>query len=131
LFLLLVQSDGERRSHRRQPGTGGKREDKWTFLLGGLGRFAGRELTLSNEVYASAAGTNHRNRAIANLLASRGRIYWDPAETVDLYTRQSCLLTSADDLAVMTATLDQNTGHESSQRAPIAVESSPATSPRR
>ena len=33
------------------------------------------------------------------------RIYWDPAGTVDLYTRQSCLLTSAEDLAVMTATL--------------------------
>ena len=85
------------------PGESG--EEKWKFLLGGLGRFAGRELTLSHEVYASAAGTNHRNRAIANLLASRGRIYWDPAETVDLYTRQSCLLTSAEDLAVMTATL--------------------------
>ena len=80
-------------------------EEKWTFLAGGLGRFAGRELTLDHEVYASAAATNHRNRAIANLLASRDRIYWDPAETVDLYTRQSCLLISAEDLAVMTATL--------------------------
>jgi hypothetical protein len=80
-------------------------EGKWAFLAGGLSRFAGRELTLSDEVYASASGTSHRNRAIANLLASRDRIYWDPAETVDLYTRQSCLLTSAGDLAVMTATL--------------------------
>ena len=80
-------------------------EEKWKFLAGGLSRFAGRELTLSDEVYASASATNHRNRAIANLLASRDRIYWDPAETVELYTRQSCLLTSAEDLAVMTATL--------------------------
>jgi glutaminase len=47
----------------------------------------------------------YRNRAIANFLASRGRIYSDPAEAVDLYTRQSCLLTSAEDLAVMSATL--------------------------
>jgi glutaminase len=85
------------------PGDGS--EEKWKFLVGGLSRFAGRDLALSEEVYASAAATNHSNRAIANLLASRDRIYWDPAETVDLYTRQSCLLTSAEDLAVMTATL--------------------------
>ena len=78
---------------------------KWRFLTDGLSRFAGRDLTLSEEVYASASATNHRNRAIANLLASRGRIYSDPAEAVDLYTRQSCLLTSAEDLAVMGATL--------------------------
>jgi glutaminase len=78
---------------------------KWRFLSAGLSRFAGRDLTLSEEVYASASATNHRNRAIANLLASRGRIYCDPAEAVDLYTRQSCLLVSAEDLAIMSATL--------------------------
>ena len=78
---------------------------KWRFLSDGLSRFAGRDLTLSEEVYASASATNHRNRAIASLLASRHRIYCDPAEAVDLYTRQSCLLTSAEDLAVMSATL--------------------------
>src|SRR6516225_7357560 len=78
---------------------------KWRFLADGLSRFAGRDLRLSEEVYASASATNHRNRAIASLLASRGRIYWDPAETVDLYTRQSCLLATAEDLAVMGATL--------------------------
>jgi glutaminase len=78
---------------------------KWRFISEGLSRFAGRDLRLSDEVYASASATNHRNRAIANLLASRGRIYCDPAEAVDLYTRQSCLLVSAEDLAVMSATL--------------------------
>jgi glutaminase len=80
-------------------------ESKWRFLSAGLSRFAGRDLTLSDGVYASASATNHRNRAIANLLASRGRIYCDPAEAVDLYTRQSCVLVSAEDLAVMSATL--------------------------
>jgi glutaminase len=78
---------------------------KWLFIREGLSRFAGRDLALSDEVYSSASATNHRNRAIANYLASRGRIYSDPAEAVDLYTRQSCLLTSAEDLAVMSATL--------------------------
>jgi glutaminase len=78
---------------------------KWLFIAEGLSRFAGRDLALSEEVYASAAAANQRNRAIANYLASRGRIYCDPGEAVDLYTRQSCLLTSAEDLAVMSATL--------------------------
>jgi glutaminase len=78
---------------------------KWQFLARGLSCFAGRDLTLGEEVYTSASATNHRNRAIANLLASRGRIYSDPAEAVDLYTRQSSLLASAEDLAVMGATL--------------------------
>jgi len=78
---------------------------KWLFISEGLSRFAGHELTLSDEVHASASAANHRNRVIADLLASRGRIYCDPAEAVDLYTRQSCLRTSADDLAVMSATL--------------------------
>src|SRR5271156_1911178 len=78
---------------------------KWQFIREGLSGFAGRDLALSDEVYASASATNYHNRAIANLLASRGRIYADPAEAIDLYTRQSCLLTSAEDLAVMSATL--------------------------
>ena len=84
---------------------GGSSAAKWLFLRERLSAFAGRDLALSDEVYASASAANHRNRAIANFLASRGRIYSDPAEAVDLYTRQSCLLTSAEDLAVMSATL--------------------------
>ncbi len=84
---------------------GGSSAAKWQFLRDGLSGFAGRELALSDEVYASASATNHRNRAIANLLASRRRVYCDPAEAIDLYTRQSCLLASAEDLAVMSATL--------------------------
>jgi glutaminase len=78
---------------------------KWRFISQGLAGFAGRDLVLSDDVYASASETNYRNRAIANLLASRGRIYAEPAEAVDLYTRQSCLLASVEDLAVMSATL--------------------------
>jgi glutaminase len=56
-------------------------------------------------VYTSASETNHRNQAIARLLASYGRLALDPAEAVDLYTRQCSLNVSARDLAVMGATL--------------------------
>jgi glutaminase len=78
---------------------------KWTFIEEGLSRFAGRDLRLNEEVYASASATNHRNRAIARLLEGYGRLGFDPVATVDLYTRQSALEVTAADLAVMAATL--------------------------
>lgn len=80
-------------------------EAKWRFIHDGLSRFAGRRLGMNGKVLASASRTNHRNRAIAQLLRSYGRIYTDPDEAVDLYTRQCSLNVSAKDLAVMGATL--------------------------
>lgn len=78
---------------------------KWRFIHEGLSRFAGRVLAVDERVYASASATNHINRGIANLLAGRQRIYCDPGEALDLYTRQSALTVTATDLAVMGATL--------------------------
>jgi len=78
---------------------------KWKFIHEGLSRFAGRTLPLNDEVYASASETNFRNQSIARLLQSFGRIYMDPAEATDLYTKQCSLNVSAKDLAVMGATL--------------------------
>lgn len=84
---------------------GGNFEEKWKFIHGGLSKFAGRELPLNDEVYASASETNFRNQSIARMLQSFGRIYCEPAEAVDLYTKQCALNVSARDLAVMGATL--------------------------
>jgi glutaminase len=78
---------------------------KWQFIHSGLSRFAGRKLPLNEEVYASASDTNFRNRSIARLLQSLNRIYCDPVQATDLYTRQCSLNVSAKDLAVMGATL--------------------------
>jgi glutaminase len=77
----------------------------WEHLVEGLSRFAGRQLEVDEEVYASASETNHRNRELARQLEARGRIYRDPAEALDLYTRQSSLSVTAKDLAAMGATL--------------------------
>ena len=85
------------------PGDGA--EAKWRFIQEGLSRFAGRELAVNAEVYASASATNQRNRAIAQLLESYGRLFADAAVTTDLYTRQCSLQVTARDLAVMGATL--------------------------
>ncbi len=84
---------------------GGDVEEKWETLLAFLSRFAGRRLALDNEIFTSASESNHRNRALANLLFSLGRLDGDPNEVVDLYTRQSSLSVTTVDLAVMGATL--------------------------
>jgi glutaminase len=83
---------------------GGSHDERWGFLCEGLSRFAGRPLSLDEAVYASASATNHRNRALANLLETYGRLGCHPAEAVDLYTRQSCLRVGATELALMGAT---------------------------
>jgi glutaminase len=80
-------------------------KDKWKFIHTGLSRFAGRRLPLNEEVYVSASKTNFRNQSIARMLQGYGRIYNDPAQAVDLYTKQCALNVSARDLAVMGATL--------------------------
>jgi glutaminase len=84
---------------------GATEDAKWQFIHSGLSRFAGRKLPLNEEVYISASQTNFRNRGLANFLQSLGRIYCDPAEATDLYTRQCSLNISARDLAMMGATL--------------------------
>jgi len=78
---------------------------KWDFIQSGLSRFAGRELEVDEAVFASESETNIRNRGIARLLESYGRITTDPLEVTELYTRQGCLLVTTDDLAAMGATL--------------------------
>ena len=78
---------------------------RWRRIVEGLSAFAGRELTLDDEVYESASETNHRNREIARLLERHGRIDGDALEALDLYTLQSSLGVCAHDLAVMGATL--------------------------
>src|SRR3954469_20595736 len=80
-------------------------EEKWERIQDGLSAFAGRSLQVDEEVYASESATNLRNQGIAHLLDSYGRVYADPDEATDIYTRQCSLAVSATDLAVMGATL--------------------------
>lgn len=79
--------------------------EQWRLLHDGLSAFAGHDLAVDDEVFRSESATNGRNLAIAQLLHSYGRIERDPAETVDVYTRQCALSVDARDLAVMGATL--------------------------
>lgn len=80
-------------------------EEQWTNLLAGLSAFAGRPLALDPDLYANVAATNFRNREITSALERKGALVGDPDAALELYTRQSSLLVTARDLAVMGATL--------------------------
>ena len=84
---------------------GGSPEEKFSHIVDALSVFAGRRLSMDEEVYESEAANNDRNRGIAHLLAGYGRMYCDPDVTTDIYTRQCSLRVNARDLAVMGATL--------------------------
>lgn len=80
-------------------------EEKWKRILETHEQFAGRALQVNEPVYKSESETNQRNQAIAKLLEAYERIYFDPAQTTDIYTRQCSINVSAQDLATMAATL--------------------------
>ncbi|AXK44237.1 glutaminase A [Brachybacterium saurashtrense] len=84
---------------------GADAEQRWQGVHEGLSRFAGRSLEIDERVLRSESASNHRNRGIASLLASYERLRGDAPEMVEVYTRQCSLLVTAEDLAVMGATL--------------------------
>lgn len=84
---------------------GATADEKWQFIHDGLSRLAGRRLTLNTEVYESEAASNQRNQGIAHLLEGYGRLYFDPLQATDVYTKQCSLNVNVKDLAVMGATL--------------------------
>lgn len=80
-------------------------QEKWQFIHRELSRFAGRTLTLNDAVYQSEAATNQHNQGLAKLLDAYDRIFFDPIEATDIYTKQCSLNVTAKDLAIMGATL--------------------------
>ena len=78
---------------------------KWKSILQVHSDFAGRQLSLDMPVYISEAGDNLRNQAIAHLLLAYGRMYFDPVQSTDIYTKQCAISVNAKDLAVMAGTL--------------------------
>jgi glutaminase len=78
---------------------------KWKNIVQTLSDFANRPLTLNMPVYISEAGDNLRNQAIAHLLYAYGRMYFDPVQATDVYTKQCALNVNAKDLAIMASTL--------------------------
>jgi len=78
---------------------------KWKSILQIHSDFAGEQLGVNWPVYVSEAGDNLRNQAIAHLLLAYGRMYFDPVQSTDIYTKQCAINVNARDLATMAATL--------------------------
>jgi len=83
-------------------------DEKWNKILDFYSRVAGEKLTLIDEVYKSEAATNTGNKALSMLLAKYDRIYADPFESVDVYTKQCSVGVNVAQLARMGATLANN-----------------------
>jgi glutaminase len=83
-------------------------DEKWNKILNFYSRAAGEKLTLIDEVYKSEAATNAGNKALSMLLAKYERIYADPFESVDIYTKQCSVGVNVIQLARMGATLANN-----------------------
>jgi glutaminase len=83
----------------------GSAAERSAALRDTLSRFAGRSLTIDEEVYRGESETGHRNRALAHLLRSHGIIDGDVTTVVETYFRQCSVLVSVRDLSVMAATL--------------------------
>jgi glutaminase len=83
-------------------------DEKWQKILNFYSKAAGEKLTLLDDVYKSEAATNTGNKALSMLLAKYDRIYADPFESVDVYTKQCSVGVNAAQLARMGATLANN-----------------------
>ncbi|HEU4391361.1 MAG TPA: glutaminase A [Blastocatellia bacterium] len=83
-------------------------DEKWDKILKFYSRCAGEKLVLIDEVYKSEAATNTGNKALSMLLAKYDRIYADPFESVDVYTKQCSVGVNVEQLARMGATLANN-----------------------
>jgi glutaminase len=84
---------------------GGNRDEIWSSLLGYYSDFAGRPLSVNQEVFKSEADTNQRNQAIGYLMYAYGFIKAEPMRATDIYTEQCAVSVNARDLATMAATL--------------------------
>ncbi|MGO2768828.1 glutaminase A [Pseudomonas taetrolens] len=78
---------------------------RWDKIHAIYNAFAGRELSVNEEVYQSEASSNQHNRGIAWLLQSYGYMYAEPMEVCDVYTRQCSIEITCNDLVCMGVTL--------------------------
>ena len=84
---------------------GATRDAIWKGLIAFYSDFAGRPLSVNQEVFKSEADTNQRNQAIGALMYAYGYIKSNPAQATDIYTEQCSVSVNAKDLATMAATL--------------------------
>jgi glutaminase len=74
-------------------------------ILDTFSRYAGRQLTIDQDVSRSESETGHRNRAIAYMLRNFDIFTEDPMPSLEAYFQQCSILINCRDLAFMGATL--------------------------
>ena len=84
---------------------GATRDEIWKSLLGFYSEFAGRPLSVNQEVFKSESDTNQRNQAIGYLMYAYEFIKSEPMRATDIYTEQCSVNVNAKDLATMAGTL--------------------------
>jgi glutaminase len=84
---------------------GATRDEVWKSILSYYSDFAGRPLSVDQEVFKSEADTNQRNQAIGYLMYAYGYIKANPMQATDVYTEQCAVSVNARDLATMAGTL--------------------------
>src|SRR5262245_22227784 len=84
---------------------GNTADEVWSKIMGTYNDFAGRQLSVLQDVYKSESDSNQRNQAIGMLMYAYEYIKSNPAQATDLYTRQCSVGVNAKDLAMMAATL--------------------------
>lgn len=101
------------------------KEQRWQQILNFQSLLANSKIALSDEVNQSEQTTNTHNRAIALLLESSGRMYSEPLEACDVYTRQCSTLFNAVELATVGATLANGGKNPCSGKQVIQAENIP------
>jgi glutaminase len=89
-------------------------------VSGAYSAFAGRELELDEEIYASQLESGHRSRAIGHMLREFGILECEPDHAVEVYLRQCSTMVDCRDLSMMGATLANGGSHPLTGRRVIA-----------
>jgi len=104
---------------------GANRDEIWKKILDTHSDFAGRALTVNQEVFKSEAETNQRNQAISMLMFAYGHIKSEPLRACDIYTEQCAISVNAKDLATMAATLANGGKNPVTRKQCMKVENVP------
>ena len=104
---------------------GATADEKWRKILEYYSKAAGEKLKLIDEVYRSEAATNAGNKALAALLVKYDRIYSDPLQAVDIYTKQCSVGVNVKQLAEMGAMLANNGINPTTRERVVKAENIP------
>ena len=91
-------------------------DERFERLRAFYSRFAGRDLQLDEDMFASEDRTGNRNRAIGYMLRSFGILEEDPQTTLSVYFRQCSIEVDCRDLSLMAATLADSGVHPGHRR---------------